>query len=174
VRELADAGRIRQFLKTLGRAAREDSACYLTGGATAVLYGWRATTIDVDIRLVPESDTLLRAIQELKNELRINVELASPADFIPVPDGWEDRSVFVTREGKLSVYHFDLVAQALAKLERAHPQDLEDVAAMLERGLVDPAEARRTFDRIESELYRYPAIDPGTFRARVQKALSSD
>ena len=34
--------------------------------------------------------------------------------------------------------HYDLYAQALAKVERGHARDLADVEAMLERGLVDP------------------------------------
>jgi hypothetical protein len=173
VRELADSERIGLFLSSLGRVAEADSACYLTGGATAVLYGWRATTIDVDVLLVPESETLLRAIQRLKEELRINVELASPADFIPVPAGWEDRSIFVMREGELSVYHFDLVAQALAKLERAHAQDLGDVAELIARELVHPADALAYFERVEPELYRFPAIDPRGFRTRVESAFRS-
>jgi hypothetical protein len=173
VRELADSERIARFLTALGRSADVDSACYLTGGATAVLYGWRVTTIDVDIRLVPESEALLRAIPGLKDELRINVELASPADFIPVSEGWEDRGVFVSREGLLAVYHFDLVAQALAKLERAHAQDLEDVAELLERGLVDRTEALAHFERIEPDLYRFPAIDPPAFRARVEATFAA-
>jgi len=171
VRELADSERIARFMRALGRSADADGACYLTGGATAVLLGWRNATIDVDIRLAPESERLLRAIQELKDELRLNVELASPADFIPVPPGWEDRSVFVAREGRLNYYHFDLLAQTLAKLERAHSQDLEDVAAMLDRHLIDSASALAYFARIEPELYRFPAIDPVSFGRRVEEAF---
>src|ERR1043166_7925189 len=44
MRELADSTRIELFMRELGRAARADSHAYLTGGATAVLHGWRATT----------------------------------------------------------------------------------------------------------------------------------
>jgi hypothetical protein len=169
VRELTDVERLARFMRELGRAADRDGVCYLAGGATAVLYGWRATTIDVDIRLVDETDTLLRALQRLKDELRINVELASPADFIPIPPGWEDRSVFIGREGRISYYHFDLVAQALAKAERAHARDLEDVKTMLERGLIDSGSVRAAFDAVEHELYRFPAVDPGAFRQRVDE-----
>lgn len=171
MRELANTDGIRRFMRALGDASDVDGACYFTGGATAVLIGWRQSTIDVDIHLVPESDPLLRAIQVLKNELRINVELASPADFIPVSPGWEDRSTYVAREGRLSYYHFDLVAQALAKLERAHSQDLADVEAMLERGLIEGANTLATFEQIEPELFRFPAIDPASFRQRVEDVL---
>lgn len=158
-------------MRALGRAADTDGVCYLTGGATAVLLGWRQSTIDVDILLVPETEALLRAIQRLKNELRVNVELASPADFIPIPSGWEDRSLFVTREGRMSYFHFDLLAQALAKVERAHAQDLEDVDAMLERGLIQRSAGLAYFDEIEPELYRFPAIDPRALRRRVEETL---
>jgi hypothetical protein len=168
MRELADAERIRRFMRALGRSAEADGACYLTGGTTAVLVGWRDATIDVDIHLVPESEAALRAIPQLKDELQINVELASPADFVPVAPGWESRSLFVTREGKLSFYHFDPYAQALAKLERAHARDLEDVEALVDRGLVEPTQAIAYFEQIESELFRYPAVDPRAFRRRVE------
>jgi hypothetical protein len=138
-----------------------------------VLLGWRETTIDVDLVFVPESDRLLRELPRLKDELQINVELASPADFIPVAAGWEDRSLFAAREGKLTFYHYDLEAQALAKLERAHAQDLIDVRAMIDADHVMPAGLLDYFARIEPELYRYPAIDPASFRARVEEAARS-
>jgi hypothetical protein len=169
MRELADAERIRRFMRALGHEADQYGSAYFTGGATAVLIGWRASTIDVDVLFVPEIDHVLRALPRIKDELAINLELASPADFIPVPAGWEERSVFIAREGKLSFRHFDLHAQALAKVERAHTQDLEDVRALLERGLVDPERALGYFQQIEPELYRYPAIDPSAFQKRAEE-----
>jgi hypothetical protein len=171
MREVADAERIRRFMAALGAEADEDGAAYLTGGSTAVLVGWRASTIDVDLELVPESDRLLRAVQRLKDELRINVELASPAHFVPVPPGWEARSVFITREGRLSFYHFDPYAQAISKVERGHAQDLEDVGALIGHGLVDPRIALSYYERVEPELYRYPAIDAASLRERVREAF---
>lgn len=171
MRELADAERVRAFMRALGAAAADDGAGYLTGGATAVLVGWRESTMDVDLALVPESDGILRALPALKDALQINVELASPADFIPVAPGWEERGTFIAREGRLSFYHFDLVAQLLAKLERAHARDLEDVREMLERGLVDASAARRAYEELEPRLYRFPAVDPGSFRSRVEEVL---
>lgn len=172
MRGLADEARIRRFLRALGAAAEEEAVVYLTGGATAVLEGWRGTTVDIDIRIEPESDALLRALPRLKDELAINVELASPADFIPVPRGWEERCPFVAREGRVTFRHFELAAQALAKLERGHDRDLADVEAMLERGLVDRDSLRSRFDEIEAELYRFPAIDPAAFRRRVEGLLA--
>ena len=134
-----------------------------------MLLGWRDTTIDVDIELDPEQDELLRALPAIKEELRLNVELASPRHFLPVPAGWQERSPSLGREGRLTFKHFDLYSQALAKIERGHSRDLEDVAAMLERGLVELGALRRYFDEIEPQLYRFPAIDPTDFRRRFEE-----
>lgn len=171
MRELADAPRIRRFMEALGAAAGVPARVYFTGGATAVLLGWRPSTIDVDLKLIPENDALLRAIPALKEKLRLNVELASPSDFIPVPSGWEDRSRFIADVGRLSFYHFDLYGQAMAKVERGHSQDLGDVREMLARRLIDAEKAREYFDRIEPDLYRYPAIHGPSFRRAVEAAF---
>lgn len=172
MRALADADRIRQFMRAVGEAAAVDGRVYFTGGATAVLYGWRASTIDVDVRIVPEQDAVFRAIPRLKEQLQLNVELASPDHFIPVKPGWEDRSPFVGREGRLSFHHFDLYAQALAKIERGHAQDGGDVREMLDRGLIERPGLLAYFEAIEPELYRYPALDPRTFRQAVEDAAA--
>jgi hypothetical protein len=170
MRRVADADRIRALLEGLGRATDEPGRVYLTGGATAVLLGWRATTIDVDIALVPEHDAVLRAIARLKEELEINVELAEPSHFIPELPGWEDRSLFAMQAGPLAVFHYDPYAQALAKIERGHARDVSDVSEMLRRGLVEPDRLLALFRQIEPRLYRYPAIDPAAFRQAVQAA----
>ena len=111
----------------------------------------------------------MREIPRLKEQLNLNVELAAPSDFIPVLAGWEERSPLIRKEGKLSFHHFDPVAQALAKAERGHEQDLLDVKEMITSGLVDPADALAQFEAIESELYRFPAIDPDSFRKSVEE-----
>jgi hypothetical protein len=174
VRDVVDDALVRRFMRAAGTAAHDDGDCYFTGGATAVLLGWRRTTIDVDIELEPEQDSVLRALPRIKDDLRVNVELASPAHFVPVPDGWRERRIFVAREGRLTFRHYDPYSQALAKLERAHDRDLDDVDALIERGLVDRAELLAYFERIEPELYKFPAINPNGFRERVRAAVTRD
>lgn len=174
MREVADKARIEAFLAALARAATTDTDVFLVGGTSAVLMGWRASTIDVDLAMRPESDALLRAIPELKERLRLNVELASPDLFIPVPPGWEQRSPVIARMGHITFRHYDFCAQALAKIERGHARDLADVHAMFERGLVSRTEARAMFANMEPFLYRFPAIDPGEFRRAVEAAVAGE
>lgn len=159
-------------MRALGRAVRQEQVVYLVGGATAVLNGWRESTIDVDIALAGNTDEILRALPSIKEELELNVELASPGEFVPLPSGWEERAISIGTEGALAFLHFDPYSQALAKLERAHAHDLLDVASMIEAGLVDRSLLAACFDEIERDLYRFPAVDPGAFRARVRSAVS--
>lgn len=171
MRAPVDAARVRALVRELGVAAPRGTRLYLTGGATAVLEGWRISTVDVDLRFEPESDALLKRIAEVKERLDVNVELASPPDFIPELPGWRERSTLVFREGPIDVHHFDPYSQALSKIERGFDLDLEDVGELIGRGLVEPARLRELFTAIEPELYRYPAIDPATFRAKLERAL---
>ena len=96
-----------------------------------------------------------------------NVELASPDQFVPVPAGWEGRSPVIVRIERVTFRHYDFVAQALAKIERGHARDLADVDAMRERNLIRGDDVRRMFAQMEPELYRFPAIDPPSFRRAV-------
>jgi hypothetical protein len=171
VRGLADAAKLRQFLAALAREAHDETAVYFTGGATAVLIGWRESTIDADILIVPERDSLFRALPRLKEELRLNVEIVNPSHFIPELPGWRERSPVIERLGRVSFYHYDPYSQALAKIERGHAKDLADVAALLDRGLVEAGRLRELFESIRPRLYRYPAVDPASFERRLDEVL---
>jgi hypothetical protein len=144
---------------------------YFTGGASAVLLDWRPTTIDIDLELDPSLESLLKDIPAIKEELQVNVELASPSHFIPPVPGWRDRSPFIAHEGLIDFHHYDFYAQALSKIERAHAKDEDDVREMTRRGLIDPSRLIEFFDQIAPELYRYPAIDPPSFRLSVERMV---
>lgn len=168
MRDAADAERIGSLARELGRVVPAGSRMYLTGGATAVLEGWRESTVDVDVRFEPDSDAALSRIRDLKEQLGVNIELASPLDFLPPLPGWQDRSRFRLREGNLEVFDFDLYSQALSKLERGFELDLTDVRSMVSSGLVEPGKLLELYNVIESELYRFPAVDPASLRTRVE------
>lgn len=173
MRRLTDADLLGKLMRRLGQEAASDGRVYFTGGATALLLGWRSTTIDVDLMLEGGAEQILKAFPRLKEDLQINVELASPAEFIPEVPGWRERCLYIRREGRLDFFHYDLYAQALAKIERGHALDVADVQEMLKRKLVDPSLVTSLFDEIKPWLYRYPAIDPPTFQRRLEQMLAS-
>ena len=159
-------------MEALGRRVKGPGTIYLTGGATALLYGWRKKTIDVDIKADPEPSGLFEAIAELKESLDANVELASPDLFIPEVPGWRERSEFIRRVGEVDFRHFDFYSQALAKLERAHERDLLDVRAFVEQGLVDRQRLSDFIQDIRPSLKKFPAIDESIFAKSVQDFCS--
>lgn len=168
MRPPVDIARLNDFMVAMGRKTKGPGRIYLTGGATALLHGWRPMTVDVDIKADPEPSGFFESIALIKNELSLNVELASPSDFIPELPNWRERSLFVGRHGSLDFYHYDPYSQALSKLERGHTRDLVDVEAMLQDGLIRKNLLLELFEQIEPYLIRYPALDPTSFRNTVE------
>jgi len=163
---------LNQFMQELAAAARSPGKVYFTGGATALLLGFREQTIDIDLKLDPEPAGAFEAIARLKNRLDLNVELAAPDDFIPRVSDWRERSRHIASIGPVEYFHYDFSLQALAKLERGHAQDLEDVASFLHGGHVSTEELENRFAQIEPGLLRYPAVDPQQFRIKVEDFLN--
>lgn len=168
MRSPVDIARLNDFMSAMGRKTRGSGRIYLTGGATALLHGWRPMTVDVDIKADPEPSGFFESIASIKDELSLNVELASPSDFIPELPGWLERSLFISRHGLLDFYHYDPYSQALSKLERGHSRDLADVEAMLRDELIRKDLLLELFLEIEPMLIRYPSLDPKSFRSIVE------
>jgi hypothetical protein len=169
VRAETNKAKVLELLKAIGLAARGGGTLYLTGGATAVLEGWRNSTVDVDLKLDPEPPGVFEGLATLKDSLDMNVELASPDQFVPALPGWKERSRFIGNFGAVSCYHFDPYTQALSKLEREHERDLLDVRAMVERGWVELKVLLDLVDRAEGDFLRFPGLDFAVVREKVAR-----
>ena len=165
----ADRPKLERLMAGIGEHASGSGVIYLTEEATALLFGWRQATIDVDIKPDPEPPGLFQAIATLKESLDLNIELASPDQFIPTLPGWRDRSIFIATYGPVSFYHYDMYSQALAKLQRGHARDLRDVDAMRSNRLIEAETLAQLFRDIQPQLIRYPAIDASTFERVVRQ-----
>jgi hypothetical protein len=174
MRSESDKSKVESFMVAMGKKVRGKGCIYLTGGATAVLHGWRTATIGIDIKPDPEPAGLFEAIAQLKDDLDVNVELAGPDQFIPAIPGWRERSLFIARHGLVEFFHYDPYGQALAKLQRGHERDLRDIQSFLRDGLIQMDRLRELFDLIEPQLIRYPAIDPAAFRAAVTQLYNEN
>jgi len=172
VRRKVTVETLNQFMEQLAAASRSPGKIYLTGGATALLLGFREQTIDIDVKLDPEPAGAFEAIAALKNRLNVNVELASPGDFIPAPPDWRERSRHIASMGGVEFFHYDFSLQALSKLERGYAQDLQDVRSLIRGGYASASELRARFAEIEPGLLRYPAIEASHFKRKVETFLS--
>jgi hypothetical protein len=137
MRPPVDKPRIDDFLRRLGETHRAGRV-FLVGGWALVYQGLRARTLDVDITIeADDADALMQGIRRLKDELQINVELTSPADFVPLPPGWHDRSRRGGRYDALDVYCFDFYSIALSKIVRANQRDVDDIVLLAQHGLIE-------------------------------------
>jgi hypothetical protein len=121
------------------------------------------------VRELADAERVTRFMRELGAAARAEAT-CSPPDCVPLQVGWRDRCPFVAQEGRLVFRHFDRLWQALAKLERAHERDLEDVRQLIAIGMAAPDRLLAAFAEIDPSLGRFPAIDAGRFRERVEEA----
>lgn len=133
-----------------------------------MLIGWRDTTIDVDMKLDPEPEGVFEALPGIKDELNINIELASPDQFVPPFPDWKQQSQLIAQHDQVEFRHFDFSTQALSKIERGHERDLADVSAMVKRDLVDPRHLLIEFAEIKHQLARYPHLDADVLEAKLE------
>jgi len=173
VRQKVSKSLLHRFMAELARRSHGPGKVYFTGGATALLLDLREQTIDIDIKIEPEPRGVFEAISALKNELDLNIELASPADFIPAPAQWQELATHVTKIDELSFFHYDFAMQALAKIERGFSHDLTDAAALISKGYISVQQLRERFSQIEPGLIRYPAIDAHRFALKVEQFIQS-
>lgn len=146
-----DRLRVHYFLVKLGIEFHYPARLYLVGGTTLVYEGLRDQSLDIDIHyeVADEHEAeFAQVIRRLKDELQVNVEQASPGDFIPLPSGWKERAKHVGRFGPVDVFHFDLYSTALSKIERGREGDYQDVLALLRSGQIEMRELREAFENI--------------------------
>lgn len=173
MRQETDKDRLIAFMSQLGEKVGSSGRVYFTGGACSVWFGWREMTVDIDIKADPEPMGFFEGIAEMKEVMQLNIELASPDQFIPELPGWRERSLFIQKSGKIDFFHYDFYSQALSKLERCHARDVLDARSMRSDHLIEPQKLRRLFSEIEPKLIRYPAIESKSFKKRVMDFCES-
>lgn len=151
--------RLQELMQELARRAPAGRSfrVFLLGGGTAVVAGWRESTIDAD--LYSEQDDVFRHIQEIKERLQLNVEFVRPEDFVPPLTATDARHLRIETIGKVSFYHYDPYAQLLSKVVRGFAKDLRDAENLIASGMVDAERFRRLVHEIpDAEYARYPAL----------------
>jgi hypothetical protein len=65
--------KLEALMSAMGRAVKSPGRIYLTGGATALLHGWRPMTVDVDLKADPEPsgffEAIAQSVEEFCNDL---------------------------------------------------------------------------------------------------------
>lgn len=129
---------IRSFLKKLGERYPHPGTLYLLGGSAVCLLGNPRPTVDLDYAAdFSSSDAQLReAMRIIAQEMDLDLEDVSFKEFIPLPNGADQRHRRMGKFGQLEVYVFDPYSIALSKVARGFETDLEDVLFLLQRKFI--------------------------------------
>jgi hypothetical protein len=151
LRQGVNRERISLLLREVGQRFHQPARLHLVGGTSLVFEGYRQLTLDVDLTIEVSAEghsQLVQALQEIMLALDMNIEEASPGDFIPLPAGYMDRHEFIGRYGQVEVFHFDWYSNALSKIERGRQQDLADVVALLQHERIEWSRLEAMFHEI--------------------------
>src|SRR5581483_5178009 len=76
-------------------------------------------------------------IVQLRQQLNMTIEFASPGDFMPLPARCETRSEFIRHYGQVDAFAFDWYCVALSQVRRASRLDVADRRLPVRQGFVD-------------------------------------
>jgi len=162
---------IAAFMQAFGSAIRAYTSVYFSGGATAVLYNIRSSTIDIDLFFEPDNTECYQVLRRLKDTLNINLEIAAPHHFVPVLPGWRERSEFIEQIGSVSFYHYDLVSQIISKIQRGYEQDMSDATGFV---TLIPKQVKmlELMESVKEEYLRFPTVEFQELKFKVEHFLN--
>lgn len=167
---------IESFLQRLGERYSEPAILYLLGGGALCFLGSSRRTVDIDYTLAHSqsgNEALNHEIETLADELRLELEAVPIEEFVPLPEGSEDRHRWLGQFNELRVYVYDPYTIAVSKLSRGFESDLQDVVFLLSQQIIalddlaqyvedtipqawdyeiDPAELRLYFEEVKKQL----------------------
>ncbi len=187
MKSLVNQAALAAFLRRLDAAFARPGRLLLVGETTLVFEGRRpwTETLECAAEVAPEDRAAFdRAVAEVADALGLAVWQESPADVIPLPDGFEDRHrpIEGTLTRHLRLGHFDPYSVAFRFIARGDEPDYHLVLALLDHGWLtleemdarlaallpcfsmdtiaqDPAEFKRKYKGL---LQMWHALRPGT------------
>ena len=164
---------LRDLMKEIARSAPRGGTyrVFLLGGGTAVLEGWRESTIDVDLHA--DDSRVFEDVQGIKKRAGANIEFVRPEDFVPPLEGSQSRHLFIETVETVSFYHYDPYAQLLSKIVRGFDRDLRDARRLVDSGMVGVDLFRTLVDGIpEAAFAAYPTLSAAAIGEAVDEFLS--
>ncbi|MDH3496778.1 MAG: hypothetical protein OER21_08455 [Gemmatimonadota bacterium] len=114
---------------------------YLVAGTSQLLEGWCDRVPQVELAAGPSPDArhLAAAAREAATAAEVELVWESPADVIPLPDGWEGRNRATDLDwpagsGRFTLLHFDPYSVALRLITRGDASDYAVTLRYLEHG----------------------------------------
>lgn len=123
-----DKQRLEFILTALGEQVPPGSQLYLLGGGALTLLGSPRPSFDIDfVGDDVHPSELHRTIMEKAREMELQVDAVPIERFIPLPDGNEERSIYIGKYANLEIHVMDPYSIALSKVDRGAFTDYDDI-----------------------------------------------
>jgi hypothetical protein len=129
-----DKAKLESILTTLGEQVPPASRLFLIGGSALTLLGSPRPSLDIDFvgdDIYPSE--LHRALIAKAKEMKLQVEAVPLERFIPLPEGNEQRHIFIGQFANLDVYVTDPYSIALSKVDRGLLTDFDDIIFLIKK-----------------------------------------
>lgn len=163
------AGDLRDWVTAVGHAVRRPARLYLMAATSHLAEGWREGVPRVDAAGPPD---LAGPAGMAAAATGLPLRWESPADVIPLPDGWEERArpaaaPLQAAARPLDVWHFDPYSVVLRLVARGDEADYATALAYLQHGWVEWARLEALLaDVVPRFTNATLAQDPAEFRRK--------
>lgn len=133
-----DHSKLQSVLEILGQKSPANSELILLGGSALILLGSSRQTIDIDFLGDDVSpNSFHQSILEMAKELKVIMEAVPLERFIPLPEGHEERNIFIRNFNNLRITVADPYSIALSKLDRGLDSDMEDILFLIKNSFIN-------------------------------------
>ncbi len=139
-----DKASLESSLTILGEQVPPASRLFLLGGSALTLLGSPRPSLDIDfVGDDIHPNELHRALIAKAKEMKLQVEAVPIERFIPLPDGNEQRHIFIGQFANLDVYVIDPYSIALSKVDRGLLADFDDIIFLIKKNHITLEELER-------------------------------
>lgn len=139
-----DKAKLQSILTILGEQVPPATQLFLLGGSALTLLGSLRQSLDIDfVGDDIHPNELHRTIIEKAKELKLQVEAVPIDRFIPLPEGNEQRSIYIGQFANLEIHVIDPYSIALSKLDRGLFTDFDDIIFLIKSGHITLEELER-------------------------------
>ncbi|HCB02464.1 MAG TPA: hypothetical protein DEP19_08790 [Anaerolineae bacterium] len=132
-----DKTKLESILSILGEQVPPNSHLFLIGGSALTLLGSPRSSLDIDfVGDDVNPNELHRTIMNKAKELRLQVDAVPLERFIPLPEGNEQRNIYIGKFANLEIYVIDPYSIALSKVDRGLFTDFDDIVFLIRNNYV--------------------------------------
>lgn len=133
-----DKTKLESILTILGEQVPSGSRLFLLGGSALTLLGSPRPSLDIDFwgdDVNPNE--LHQIILKKAKEIKLQIDAVPIERFIPLPEGNENRNIYIGQFANLEIYVIDPYSIAFSKIDRGLFTDFDDIVFLIKNNYIN-------------------------------------